>query len=379
LTPRRGAPAIRTGYVTPPARSPAAALAYRRLRNQRIDGAIREPPSAVVARLGAVQAQDDLGALWAIGLRAGGAAETEVRQAIAAGQIVRTWPNRGTLHFVAAADARWMIELLAPRSIARNQRRQSELGLDAAVLRRAGNVVVSALQGGRQLARSAIYRLLEDSHVATAGQRGYHILWRLGQEGILCFGPPAARQQTFALLEEWAPDARPMAREAALAELARRYFNSRGPATARDFAWWSGLASADARAGVEAAAPRLAREAIDGQVFWSPSDEPATARNPAAAAHLLPPFDEYLLAYKDRTAVLAPEHATLVAPGGNGMFHPIVVVNGRVAGIWKRVLEKDTVTISTTPFASWSPTESRAIRTAAGRYAKFLDRRLVPA
>ena len=362
------------------ARRRTAPLVLRRLRNQGIVGGIREPPGAVVARLGAVQAQDELGALWAVGLRTGGATEAEVRQAIAAGQIVRTWPNRGTLHFVAAADARWMIELLAPRSIARNQRRQAELGLDAAVLRRAEKVVVGALQGGRQLARNVIYRLLEASHVATAGQRGYHILWRLGQAGILCFGPPAARQQTFALLDEWAPDALPMAREAALAELARRYFTSRGPATAQDFAWWSGLASADVKAAVEAAAPRLAREAIEGQVFWSPPDEPATAGKAAtAAAHLLPSFDEYLLAYKDRAAVLAPEHVTLVAPGGNGLFQPIVVIDGRVAGTWKRVLETDAVTVATTPFASWSTTERRALRSAAGRYARFLDRSLLPA
>jgi hypothetical protein len=350
-------------------------IADRRLRNQRIAGAGFERPVAAVAWLGAVQAQDYLGALWALGLRTEAATEETVEQAIAGRAVVRTWPLRGTLHFVAPADIRWMLALLAPRMISRQRTRHRQLDLDQAVFDRSRDLLTRALEGGRQLTRDALYETLEAAGISTSGQRGIHILQRLALDGLLCFAARQGKQQTFALLEEWVPAAKPLARDEALAELAGRYFVSHGPATVQDFAWWSGLAAADARAGIELAGPRLEREAIDGRDYWraaaAPGAEPAS--NPASpTVHLLPPFDEYTVAYKDRGAVLDPAHGGVVS--SNGIFYPTILLDGQVAGTWKRTFRKESVVITLSPFAPLKKKALQAAAAAAERYGAFLGK-----
>ncbi|MEN3334595.1 MAG: hypothetical protein V7641_3960 [Blastocatellia bacterium] len=342
-----------------------------RLYNQHISRATLDKPGDVVAWLGAVQAQDYLGGLWAVGLRTSKANEKDVEKAVVDKTIVRTWPMRRTLHFVAAADVRWMLELLTPRIIAASARRSLLVGLDDRIFARSRALFAAALEGGKQLTRSAMYQVLEAAGIATTNYRGLHILARLAQEGLLCFGAREGKQPTFALLDEWAPAARTMKRDEALAELARRYFTSHGPATVQDFVWWSGLTTVDARAGIDMAKPHLVREVIDGQTYWLASSMP-TAKAPSLAAHLLPPYDEYTVAYKDRSAVLDPLYAKLMNTG-NGVFSPIIVVDGQVVGTWKRALKKGTVVITLAPFTTINKAASRAIATAASRYGEFLE------
>src|SRR5215207_8083432 len=236
-------------------------IADRRLRNQRIAGVGFERPGDVVAWMGAVQAQDYLGALWALGLRMKTATEEAVEQAIAERAIVRTWPMRGTLHFVAPADVRWMLELLTPRVLAGRKARYRQLELDQKDFDRSRDLLVRALEGDRQLTRDALYEKMEAAGISTGGQRGIHILQRLALDGLLCFAAREGKQPAFALLEEWVPAARMLDRDEALAALAERYFTSRGPATLQDFTWWSGLTVADAKTAIELAGPRLQREA----------------------------------------------------------------------------------------------------------------------
>jgi hypothetical protein len=183
-------------------------IARQRLYNQLIASNRFEKPGDVVGWLGAVQAQDYLGSLWAIGLRLQNATEQAIEQALATRAIIRTWPMRGTLHIVAAADVRWMLELLTPRVVARSARRlQQQFSVDEAVLARSRQVLVRALQGGQQLSRDAMYQALEAAHISTASGRGLQILWRLAQEGLVCFGAREGKQHTFVLLDEWAPNA----------------------------------------------------------------------------------------------------------------------------------------------------------------------------
>jgi len=199
-------------------------IVRRRLATQRISSTAFTRPEQVVAWLGAVQAQDYLGALWAVGLRFNGATEREVERALEERTIVRTWPMRGTLHFVAATDARWMIELLAPRKVAAVLSRLRSFGIDEAVLKRARRILTTKLDGGRRLTRSAAYAVLEDAGIATTAQRGLHILWWLAQHCIICFGPREGKQQTFVLFDEWLPQTKALPRQEALATLAHRYF-----------------------------------------------------------------------------------------------------------------------------------------------------------
>jgi len=347
-------------------------VARHRLYHQHIASPTFEKPSDVVGWLGAVQAQDYLGSLWAVGLRMQNATEKAVEQALANRTIVRTWPMRGTLHFVAAADVRWMLKLMTPRVIAGNARRlQQQFDLDEAVFARSREVFVRALEGGRQLSRNAMYQALEAAHISAAGQRGLHILGRLAQEGLLCFGAREGKQQTFVLLDEWAPNAKRMERDEALAEVARRYFTSHGPATAQDFMWWSGLAATEALAGLEMVKSRLVQEVIAGQTYWLSAFVPA-AKEASPTAYLLPAYDEYTVAYKDRSAVLNPVYAKR-ADAGHGISSPTMVSDGQVVGAWKRTLKKGSVVITPNPFTVLKKAEKQAFTLAARQYGAFLE------
>ena len=348
--------------------SPIASL---RLSSQQIIGSRCKSPLEVVETLGAIQAQDYPSALWAVGLRLPGATQADVEEAVSARRIVRTWPMRGTLHFVPAADIRWMLTLLTPRVIAGMATRARQLELDDKVFARARKAFAKALQGDRQLSREDILAVLEQGKIASGGQRGYHILARLAQEGFLCFAGRMGKQQSFALLDEWVPKSRELDREASITELARRYFSGHGPATLKDFVWWSGLKVSDARAGIENASAHLTQEVIDGSTCWLASDHPSGPAHPPRV-HLLPGFDEYLLGYQDRSAVLAAEHAPLIVPGNNGMFLSIIVTQGRVTGTWKTSAKAKATLVSPVSFQPLKKTAARALADAAKRYGKFL-------
>jgi hypothetical protein len=345
-------------------------LVQRRLHNQRIASTKFKTPGQLVSWLGAIQAQDYAGSKWSLGLRLPGTTDADIEQAIADKTVIRTWPMRGTLHFVAPADIRWMLALLTPRIVAATKLRQQQLELDDATFARSKELFAKALQGGKQLTRDEMYEVLERAGISAAGQRGYHILSRTAQDGLICFGPVRGKQQTFALLDDWAPSTRELARDEALAELARRYFTSHGPATLQDFVWWSGLKVSDARAGLEMAASQLAQESLDGTVYWMTRDLPAlTPVSPTA--YLLPGFDEYMLGYTDRSAAIEPVHAQKLVPS-NGMFSSTLVIDGLVAGTWKRTLKKKALVLTISPFAPLSQARKRAVAAAAEPYGRFM-------
>ncbi len=345
-------------------------ITQRRWNSQEIAGARGLTAAEVVRTLGAIQAQDYANALWAVGLRSPGSTRITVEQAIADATIVRTWPLRGTLHFVAAADLRWMLALLAPRIIAGSVGRQRLLGLDdnGLTFGKSAEALVQALQGGKTLVRAEVLAALEQAGITTVSQRGYHLLWRAALEGVICLGPLQDKQQTFVLLDEWIPPARSLTREESLAELTQRYFTGHGPATQQDFMWWSALPAADVKRGLELSKSTLIKETSDGKTYWL-GPQAAPARVPGL--HLLPGFDEYLLGYKDRGAILAAEHSTKVCPGGNGVFAPMLVSAGQIIGTWKRTVKKTTVTIELQPFAPLSATARDSLGPAVSHFGSF--------
>ena len=346
-------------------------IARQRLVSQRIDGEKFKKPEGVVRWLGAMQAQDYPQALWAIGLRLQSATVASVEQAISDGRIVRTWPMRGTLHFVPPEDAKWMLKLSASRILARDARRLKQLALDEAIMERCKEIFFDALKGNKRLSRPEMMQLLEKAGISTRNQRGYHILWYVSQSGLICPGPMQDKQQTFVLLDEWVPDSRELSREESLAELAGRYFASHGPATVHDFAWWAGLTVTEARTGLEAAMPGLISETIDGKEYWTTGDAPGDIGRDGSRVHLLPAFDEYLLGYKDRAAVLDVEDTLKVIPGKNGVFLPTIVVGGRVVGTWKRKLKKNSIDITLNRFTPSDDLDERTIE-AARSYSDFV-------
>jgi hypothetical protein len=341
-----------------------------RLHNQGLSAARFKKPSDVVRWFGAVQAQDYLGSLWALGLRLPGASEASVERAVAERSIVRTWPMRGTLHFVAFDDVRWMLGLLGARTIARAAGRYRQLELDEATFAKSRRVLARVLEG-KQMTRPELAAALERSGIATDGQRLIHLLNRSALEGLTCYAARRGKQFTFALLDEWAPSSRQLSREEALAELAGRYFESHGPATLQDFVWWSSLTMTDARAGLEAVRPQLSEEVLDGRTYWLSSSTPAVD-DVQTAAHLLPAFDEYTVAYKDRDVILHPSH-TRQANATGAVLGPTVLIDGRAVGTWKRTLKRDSVFIETSLWTTLKRAERNALEAAARRYGEFLN------
>jgi hypothetical protein len=312
----------------------------------------------LIKSLGALQAQEYVPALWAVGLRARSATEASIEALVTSGKIVRTHPMRGTHHFVHADDARWLIALMGPLMIQRNQRRNRELDLDEKTLTKAMNVLAKALAGGHHLARAAVADVLRRAKISSEGQRLAHIIYRAELEGLVCSGTRKGKQVTIALLSERAPDAKPKAREASLEELATRYFTTRGPATRADFTWWCQLPASDIRAAMESA-----KLDTDG-AYFTKGERAGTAPR----ALLLPPYDEYTVAYRDRSAAGSPP-AKSATFGESTLLGPNIVVNGRVVGSWRR----DRKRIATKLWSKLAPKDRVSVEKAIARYVDFVS------
>ena len=343
-------------------------LLATRLANQQLAVRAHADPRDVVAHLGAVQAQEYGQSLWALALRAEGVGLTAIEAAVAEGTILRTWPMRGTIHFVPARDARWMVNLLAQRKIRQMRNVYEKIGLTTSVLGRAGDIVQAALAGGRRVQRRDLYAILSqhgiDCSASPNGSRGGQILTYLSMLGQICLGPLDGRQATFVLLAEWA--AEPETPKEPLAELAIRYFGSHGPATARDFSWWSGLTLAEIRQATELAGTALRRVEIDGQDHWLGAATSPSA-DPPSGAYLLPAFDEYTVAYRDRTALFGGRELSQ-----SDMLNPLMVLDGRAVGVWRATASKTRCTITLAPFDGVTRAEVERFDAPCSEYATFL-------
>lgn len=345
-------------------------IAALRLHQQLISSQRYQTPEQVVASLGGMQGQDLPGVKWSIGLRLPNAVQSDVDRAFDEGKIIRTWPMRGTLHVVAAPDVRWMLSLTSPKNLTGSQRRRDALALDDKTLARCHQVFTRTLQGGKQKSRDEMYAELECVGIPVEGQRGYHILWNAALHGLICLAATSGKEQNYALLEEWIKPVKAKTRDEALAELTLRYFSSHGPATLKDFIWWSGLSATEARAGFEDIKSKLVSETVGKTTYWMSPD--ISLPTDKVSAFALPGFDEYILGYQDRSSVLDAQHAEKICPGGNGMFASTIVIEGKVVGTWKRAIKKNAIAITAAPFIKLSKAEQSAFKQAAERYAEFM-------
>ena len=345
-------------------------IILQRLHNQRILAHPFTQPSELAAWMGAVQAQNYPAAKWGISLRLPGFHKADIEQAIANKTIVRTWGLRGTLHIFAAADIRWVLDLIRPAVIPHYAPYFRRLELDEAIFARSQAVMVNALQGGKLLTRKEMAAVLEENQISTQNLRMNFLLYRAVLDGLICFGPLRGKQETFTLLEEWLPRFPEKSREEALAELARRYFSSHGPATVKDFAWWAGLTAADTKAAFELVKSQLRPENDNGNTYWrSQDDPPGVALFPRV--QLTPDFDEYLVGYADRQALLHPKINQKVDLSF-GLLSATILIDGRIAGMWKHTFEKKSVVINCQPYYPLDPGESLEVVAAANRFAEFL-------
>jgi hypothetical protein len=343
-------------------------IAARRLHNQLIARPRRLAPAELVQWLGAVQAQEYQPAKWGLALRLGGGnGDAAIERAIADGEILRTHVMRPTWHFVARDDLRWMLELTAPRvhkTLAVYNRNQ---GLEASAVSRAVGIFERSLAGGRYLTRPELGARLADAGFRVTSLQLSLLTMYAELEAVLCSGPRRGKQFTYALLSERAPTSRRLPRDEALGELSRRFFTSHGPATIRDFVWWSGLTTADARRSLEII--RARNESADGITYWT-AGQVRVAAEPRPV-HLLPIYDEYLVAYRDRVAV--PHGPGSVRSGLESItFQHAVISQGQVVGTWRTRTTGDGVAVGILPLKSLTAAERRGLEEEAVRYGRFL-------
>lgn len=262
-----------------------------------------------------------------------------------------------------------MLALTSSRMLAAAARRRTELGVDEGVLDRAASLASDLLSGGRSAARATLLEHWREAGLLTVPQRGYHLIAHLAQRGLLCFGPVRGGEQHLVLLREWVAAPQELAREEALVEWAVRYFRGHGPATRRDFAWWTGLPLADVDVGLAQARAHLAVLDVDGtEHLMDPAtpDRLAEHRRQARGVVLLPGFDEMVLGYQRREATVPPVVADRIVPGGNGVFRATVLSGGQVVGTWRRTGQGSRRRVVVEPFTALTrPVADAATRAAA--------------
>jgi hypothetical protein len=335
--------------------------------------------AGIVEWFGAMQAQDLASGLWSFGVRLQGATESEIATALERKEALRTWPMRGTIHFVPPRDAKWMLDLMSARPLAGAAKRREALGISTAVAARAVDALGKALSGGQRLTRSECAVALERVGVSTAGQVGYHLLWYASQLGVTCIAPNVGKEQTFALLDEYVSNPNTPDRDEALATMALRYVRGHGPVSVQEFARWTGLGVRDCRAAVASAGKALVSVQTEaGPMLATPEALDVTlAHRPT---YLTPPgFDEYMLGYGDRSIMLDPMASGQVVPGNNGMFRATLVRSGRVVGTWKRTMRSTSCVIDAAPLASaegkrLGREDRTAFEAAFARYGHFVGK-----
>jgi hypothetical protein len=328
--------------------------------------------AGIVEWFGAMQAQDMASGLWSLGVRLPRCTVGDVTAALERREAIRTWPMRGTVHLVPPADARWMLDLMGVRALAGAAKRRATIGLDDRIAERAVEVLAAALAGGKRMTRAQCLAALTDAGLPVAGQQGYHLLWYASQQGVTCIAPNVGKEQSFVLLDEWAPKPNRPDREEALGIIALRYFRSHGPATRADLARWTGLTMTDAKAGVATAGEELTTVRVDGTEMVLDAAVADTAPKSSNDWLTLPGFDEYMLGYRDRSMMLDEGHLDKIVPGGNGVFQATIVRAGRVVGTWKRTLGSKAVTVTATPLVPLTAAERRKAEAALEPYAKFV-------
>lgn len=344
-------------------------IVQQRLSNQYITTSPAKTAGEVVSHLCAMQAQDYAGAKWSIGLRAPGLTDGMVEDAITNRAIIRISSIRGTLHFIAPEDVRWIANLIKPRLVASCGTFYKSLDLNEALFSSSHAIFRKALEGGKQLLRDELKAALDRKKIDTSGQRMNHFITRAGVDQVICCAPRRGKEFTYALLDEWLPPAEKRSKQEGLHTLALRYFTSHGPATAQDFAWWCGFTLTDVKAAIQAAGKTLQQVTFNNQAYWmAPGKETAPAGSPL---FLLPGFDEYYIGYSDR--LLIGDEAILkklIRP--NGILQPIIVSNGSIAGNWKRTIHKNTLLLEAEPFAPLSTARKKAMIQRSKDFGAFM-------
>ena len=348
-----------------------AEISNRRLHNQLLVEPKFDTAKEVVAWMGAMQAQNYQMAKWAIGARLARATDTIVESAINRGEIIRTHVLRPTWHVVSADDMSWMLDLTASHIKSSLQARHRKLEITEDVVKDSITIIENALGNSNHLTREELLTELQNAHIATEQNRGYHLLLRAEVDGIICSGKTTDRTPTYALLAERVPRKHVYSQDDALGRLAQKYFSSHAPATLQDFTWWSGLPARLAKRALEMVQSNFISETVDAKTYWFPDSRFSST----TAVYLLPAYDEFLIGYKDKTVSL-PFEDQRNNVHTNGVFRPIIVINGNISGIWKLTTRRNKVMVETNLFQPVEENTRKAIEKRAEMLGQFMGQTL---
>lgn len=347
-------------------------VVHRRLVNQMLAKGAASP-IGLAGWMGAIQAQDFQMVKWAFGIRIPGSTSETIDKAINDGEIVRTHVLRPTWHFVSAANLLWMLELSSPRIRPGLKYRQDFLGLTPEILQKSNSIIPNTLRGGKHLTRDEMIANLKADGITTDNNSFSHIFLWAELNGIVCSGRMAGNKPTYTLISEWVPSSEMLSREESLGKLAVIYFTSHGPATVKDFAWWSGLTAGDIRTGLKSAENELESVVVDSTTYWQARKSLQSVEK-TNRAFLLPAFDEFLISYTDRSAVMTGvNHRKAVSD--NGVFRPVIVINGQVTGLWKSISKKNKIILESSFFKRATKQIKAAVEEAAFEYGAFLGKK----
>lgn len=330
----------------------------------------------------AMQAQDLGGVKLALSQRCGAAHSLPDAAATAAAfsdaTVVRNRPSRGTLQVTAPEDLGWLTALTSPRSNAAAVARRDQIGVTQEMVDGVGDVLRSELGEGTVLSRKVLQERFVEAGLPGGGPQASHILRHHTEMMTIVYAGPDGKDETFARPEQWIAEHRTVTGDAALAELTTRFFAARGPAAAKDLGWWANLTMGDVRRAIELAGDALVEVKLDASTYLvAAGDDPLSDADVEAALvepHLLAAFDEYLLGYTARGAVLDPAHFSAIVPGRNGMFRAMVVADGAVVGTWQRTARTSAVEIEVQPFGRLSAATKKGLRRRADEVGAFVGK-----
>jgi hypothetical protein len=348
-------------------------IASIRLNSQKIAQSEFKTAGDVVGWMGAIQAQDAVMSLWAIGIRMRNPLKQNIDEAINNGDILRIHVLRPTWHFIRAEDIYWMLDLSAPKILSSLKSRHRVLELSGTVIAKCHKIIEKSLSEAGSLTRQELGDLFIRAGISTDGNRLSHILFEAELNRMICSGPFRDDKQTYSLLSERVPEIKKLTRDESLAELALRYFKSRFPATIGDFVWWSNLSLTDARKAADYLKSDFSIETIGETKYYLPHSFKGNV-NYENSAFLLPAYDEFLISYRDRNCSLSAVH-NKKAVSDNGIFYPVIVVNGQAEGTWKRRVQKDKVVISPTFFQPADKSLQHQLKQKAKIYGDFLNKK----
>jgi hypothetical protein len=339
-----------------------------RLESQQLNGTTLNTAGELVAWFGAVQGQEYALTKWGLGLRLSNLLDSDIEKELTDGKIFRTHLLRPTWHFVTSEDIHWLLKLTSPRINATNAYMYRKLDLDEAVFNKCNSLLTKLLQGHRQLTRIEINGEFGKNKIEATGHRLSYIMMRSELDGILCSGARQGNQFTYALLEERVPKRKKLNREEALAELAKRYFISRGPATVFDFSTWSGLTLTECRQGIELSKSCFDKMTLEKKEYYF-STHLISNLGPYSRILLLPIYDEFIMGYKDRSAIM--EFKQSLNPNPSFHFNCMIVLDGQIIGTWKRTLEKKQIVLKYNLFGTLSSKQNRELENIIQRFAAF--------